>query len=81
MELIDDELLTEAEAVQLDKMSLSWHRRKRVDGGGPPFIKIGSAVRYSRKALLDWFAQRTIEHTAQAPRPRARKSEGKNDAT
>jgi excisionase family DNA binding protein len=47
-------LLTPKEAAQLLKVSLSWLAKARMRGDGPPFIKIGRAVRYSEAALLQW---------------------------
>lgn len=50
-------LLTERQAAELTNLSLAWFRRKRWHGGGPDYIKIGSAVRYERETLLNWFRQ------------------------
>ena len=36
----------------------------RCEGRGPVFIKIGSRVAYSGKALNDWLAARTVEPKA-----------------
>ena len=36
----------------------------RCEGRGPAFIKIGSRVAYSGKALNDWLAARTVEPQA-----------------
>ena len=36
----------------------------RSEGRGPAFIKIGSRVAYSGKALNDWLAARTVEPQA-----------------
>jgi excisionase family DNA binding protein len=47
-------LLTPKEAAELLKVSLSWLAKARMRGDGPPFIKIGRAVRYSEAALLQW---------------------------
>lgn len=47
-------LLTAAEAAQILKVSLSWLAKARMRGDGPPFIKIGRAVRYSEATLLQW---------------------------
>jgi hypothetical protein len=34
--------------------SLSWLAKARMRGDGPPFIKIGRAIRYSETTLLQW---------------------------
>jgi excisionase family DNA binding protein len=47
-------LLTPKEAAELLKVSLSWLAKARMRGDGPPFIKIGRAIRYSEAALLQW---------------------------
>ena len=36
----------------------------RVNGGGPPFIKINSAVRYDPAQVDAWLAERTRTNTA-----------------
>lgn len=47
-------LLTPKEAGRLLKVSLSWLAKARMRGDGPPFIKIGRAIRYSEAALIQW---------------------------
>jgi len=47
-------LLTAAEAARALKVSLSWLAKARMRGDGPPFIKVGRAIRYSEAALLQW---------------------------
>jgi predicted DNA-binding transcriptional regulator AlpA len=47
-------LLTAAEAAQILKVSLSWLAKARMRGDGPPFIKVGRAIRYSEATLLQW---------------------------
>lgn len=47
-------LLTPKEAAQLLKISESWLAKARMRGDGPPFIKVGRAIRYSETALLQW---------------------------
>jgi excisionase family DNA binding protein len=51
-------LLTAEEAAQLLKVSLSWLAKARMRGDGPPFIKIGRAIRYSDAALQQWMKSR-----------------------
>lgn len=36
----------------------------RSEGRGPSFIKVGSRVLYSGRALNEWIASRTVEHKA-----------------
>ena len=47
-------LLTPKEAAQQLKVSESWLAKARMRGDGPPFIKIGRAIRYSKAALVQW---------------------------
>ena len=51
-------LLTVAEAAQILKVSLSWLAKARMRGDGPPFIKVGRAIRYSDAALQQWMKSR-----------------------
>ena len=53
----ENDLLTETEAREEElPMSLAWFRRKRVCGGGPPFIRISNRVFYRRAELRQWVA-------------------------
>jgi len=55
------DLLTEREAqAQELPMSLAWYRRKRVEGGGPPFLRIGSRVFYRRSELRKWIDEQKV---------------------
>jgi hypothetical protein len=38
----------------------------RVRGGGPPYLKIGRVVRYQRRALIQFMAERTVTSTTEA---------------
>ena len=49
-------LLCEKEASRVYGMSIYWFRRKRVEGDGPAFIKIGRSVRYSIDDLEAFFS-------------------------
>lgn len=40
-------------------------RKARVTGGGPPFIKIGRAVRYDPADIAAWVAERRMLSTSQ----------------
>lgn len=41
-----DRLLTTRDAADILKLSIAWFESKRCKGGGPPYVKIGHAVRY-----------------------------------
>jgi predicted DNA-binding transcriptional regulator AlpA len=49
-----DVLLEPNEAAAFLKVSLSWLAKARATDDGPPFIRIGRCVRYSKAALLRW---------------------------
>jgi predicted DNA-binding transcriptional regulator AlpA len=51
-------LLTPKETAGRLKLSTSWLAKARMTGDGPPFIKIGRAIRYSEAALLQWMKSR-----------------------
>jgi predicted DNA-binding transcriptional regulator AlpA len=62
----NDRYLTEQEAAVIDGMSLAWHRRCRWAGNGPPFVKLGNAVRYKESSLRAWMDARTQLSTTKA---------------
>lgn len=49
-----DAFLTEAEAAELSGFSVRTLQAWRTHGGGPPFVRVGRAIRYRRGALIDW---------------------------
>jgi predicted DNA-binding transcriptional regulator AlpA len=65
----DDEsecLLTEREAADFLRLSQSWLAKARMRGDGPPYMKLGRAVRYGKLALLGW--TRSIERRSTSER-------------
>jgi predicted DNA-binding transcriptional regulator AlpA len=46
------------EVARLLKVSLSWLAKARMRGDGPPFNKIGRAIRYPEAALIQWMKGR-----------------------
>ena len=49
------EYLRTAEAAELLRLSVQYLSIARFRGeGGPPYIKIGRAVRYRRSSLIEW---------------------------
>jgi predicted DNA-binding transcriptional regulator AlpA len=55
---LSDVLLEPNEAAAFLKVSLSWLAKARATNEGPPFIRIGRCVRYSKGALLRWLKSR-----------------------
>ena len=53
-ETTDERLLTPKETADFLRMSLSWLAKARMRGDGPPFQKLGRAVRYRESALVQW---------------------------
>jgi excisionase family DNA binding protein len=51
------ELLTEAQVARLLAVSLSTMKRLRASGDGPPFLRIGRAIRYRREDVDAWLRQ------------------------
>jgi predicted DNA-binding transcriptional regulator AlpA len=47
-------LLTAKEAAKTLKVSLSWLAKARMRGDGPPYVKVGRAIRYAETALIQW---------------------------
>ena len=58
-------LLDTKSAARYTSLSRQWFEQARHRGDGPPYIKIGRAVRYKRSDLDDWFATRKRRHTAE----------------
>jgi predicted DNA-binding transcriptional regulator AlpA len=56
--------VTEREAAQQYGMSVAWFQRRRWDGTGPSFMKVGRAVRYPRAELDRYFAARLRRSTS-----------------
>ena len=46
-------LLTPKQAARHLNLSESWLAKRRVNGDGPPYVKLGGAVRYA-EASLQW---------------------------
>ena len=47
-------LLTPKQAAQNLNLSVSWLAKRRLAGDGPPYVKLGGAIRYVESALLQW---------------------------
>jgi predicted DNA-binding transcriptional regulator AlpA len=53
-----DVRLEPSEAAAFLKVSISWLAKARATNDGPPFVRIGRCVRYSKAALLRWLKSR-----------------------
>ena len=62
-----DEFWTTDDIVKDSQMSKSFYEKKRVTGGGPPFVRIGRAVRYPKSLYKKWLGQHALFYsTSQA---------------
>ena len=59
-------LLTTKQAAAMLKMSPRTLEHWREIGGGPPFLKVGRAVRYDHQAIGGYLAGRTCQNTSEA---------------
>lgn len=50
--------LSPQEAAQVLRCSVSFLAKKRLSGDGPPYHKLGRAIRYSEPTLLQWMKSR-----------------------
>ena len=60
------EYLNTRQAAAYTGMSRQWFDIARMKGDGPPFIKVGRAVRYHKPTLDAWLAERVCHSTAEA---------------
>jgi len=51
-------LLSPKDAARVLRLSVSWLAKARMSGDGPPYHKIGRAVRYTEPALMQWMRSR-----------------------
>ena len=56
--------LNEKQAAAEYGVSTAWFQRKRWDGTGPRYLKIGRAVRYPRQELERFFGERLRASTS-----------------
>ena len=53
-----DRLLTPKDAADLLRLSESWLAKARMRGDGPPYVKLGRAIRYREGTLLQGLRSR-----------------------
>ena len=56
-------LMTTAQVADWLKVSESYFNKARHTGEGPKYVKIGAAVRYSKRAMDDWIAEKQRQST------------------
>jgi hypothetical protein len=57
-------LVTELEAADRLRLSVSYLRNMRVRGDGPAYVKLGRSVRYDPPDLMSWARSRQVTPTA-----------------
>jgi hypothetical protein len=67
-----DAALNENQAAEFLGVSVRTLQAWRVRGGSPPYVKIGRAVRYQRRALIDFQRTHTVTSTSEADARRVR---------
>ena len=61
-----DRWVDESGAADYSGLSVAWFQRSRWDGSGPPFAKIGRAVRYKLSDLESFFESRKRSSTSKS---------------
>jgi predicted DNA-binding transcriptional regulator AlpA len=61
----DQRLFTAKEAATFLRLSVSWLAKARMRGDGPPYVKLGRAVRYREAALMQWLKSRARLSTSE----------------
>ena len=51
-------LLTPKETASRLRVSTSWLAKARMRGDGPPYIKMGRAIRYNEVTIVEWMKSR-----------------------
>ena len=65
---LEDQLFTELLAAEVLRLNVRTLRLWRERGGGPPYLKLGRAVRYRRSDLVAWLDQQVRRSTSDPAR-------------
>jgi len=60
-------LVTETDAARFLSVSIRTLQAWRVRGLGPPFVRVGRAIRYQRNALIAWTNANTVTPRRSSP--------------
>ncbi|MGQ0741987.1 MAG: helix-turn-helix domain-containing protein [Alphaproteobacteria bacterium] len=52
-------IMSPTDAAKALSLSVNRLAKLRLFGGGPPFLKIGRSVRYTREGIAEWIASKT----------------------
>ena len=69
-----DMLLDQRKVAMILDTTTKFLEARRVRGGGPVFVKIGSLVRYRGGDLLAWIAEQRRSSTSESPKESAKVS-------
>ena len=58
-------LITEKELATLLNVSPYWCQKSRWRGDGPPYVRIGAAIRYHIPSVEAWLQSRVVTSTSQ----------------
>ncbi|HEY9678869.1 MAG TPA: helix-turn-helix domain-containing protein [Drouetiella sp.] len=62
-------LLTQEQVAQMFGVSAKWVERKRSEGGGPAYVKLGTGlrapVRYNLQTVVAWFESQERSNTSE----------------
>ncbi|HEY2757792.1 MAG TPA: helix-turn-helix domain-containing protein [Pseudolabrys sp.] len=61
----EDELVTEVEIADFLKLSTRTLQSWRINNDGPPFVRVGRAIRYRLRDVIRWIEARTVAPTAE----------------
>ena len=65
-------MLTPKQAARYLNLSVSWLAKRRLAGDGPPYIKLGGAVRYAEGSLQQWMKGQQRTSTSGSSRGRCK---------
>ena len=58
------ELMTSRELNEFLKVNKNWAAEMRCSRQGPPYIKMGTLIRYDRSQVLAWLSEQTVQLSA-----------------
>lgn len=59
-------LLNQKEVAEIIGLSEAWLERKRWEGGGIPYRKLGRCVRYDERDVIDWIQSHGKQNSTSA---------------
>ena len=65
LEVTMPKLLSENELCEYLGKSRAWAQRARMEGNGPPFVKIGRTPKYPADSLVQWYMATERTNTAE----------------